>query len=345
MRTRIFHPVADRRTRRRHRVGTAALVTVMAGAVVALTPERFRLSTTPYVLHAVSFRGPLAVASSVAGLISLLTAPSRCGGRPWRRMALAGTLLSTGIGHAGILWCRGWATPPVPGRADLVVVSLNTLAGAATPRQVATLVAAELSGAEAAMVSLPETSAVQAQECAELLATAGHPFQVFSTSAGPRASDSISLLVSHQMGTYRQQLPSPKMLLGAVLAVPETGEGPTLAAVHPGAPVPGVGYCRWASDVTTAVDLCRRHTDSVVAGDFNTTIDHAMMYDLTPCINAAVAAGRGAEGTWPAHFPAPLAAPIDHVLVNGGYSVLGTRTERVGASDHRAVIARLRRVL
>ncbi len=193
------------------------------------------------------------------------------------------------------------------------------------------------------MVSLPETSSAQAQQCADLLAAGGHWFQVFSTSEGPRDSDSTSLLVSQELGDYRQ-LPSPKMLLGAVLAVPVGGRGPTLAAVHPGAPVPTVGYAQWTSDVTTAVDLCRGHEDSVVAGDFNTTIDHAMMHDLTPCIDAAVAAGRGAEGTWPAHFPAPLAAPIDHVLINGGYSVLGTRTERVGGSDHRAVIARLRRV-
>lgn len=114
---------------------------------------------------------------------------------------------------------------------------------------------------------------------------------------------------------------------------------------HPGAPVPLVGYSQWVNYVTSAVDICREHADSVLAGEFNTTIDHQMMYSLTPRFDPTVAAGRGAEGTWPAHFPTPLAAPIDHVLVNGGYSVLGTRTQRVGASDHRAVIARLRRVL
>lgn len=345
MRTTILNSITDRRRRQRCVLGAASLVPIVAGAVVALDPVRFRLSTTPYVLHMVSFRGPLALASSAAGGISFLTMTvSRAAGRPWRRATLGTALLATGIAQAGILHRRGWATPPRPGRADLVVVSLNTLAGAATPAQVAALVTAELTGAEAAMVSLPETSAAQAGECAELLSTAGHRFQVFSTREGPRESDCTSLLVSEELGPYRQ-LPSPKMLLGAVLAVPVSGDGPTLAAVHPGAPVPGVGYPRWASDVTTAVEIGRRHHDSVVAGDFNTTIDHAMMHDLTPCIDAAVVAGRGAEGTWPAHFPAPLAAPIDHVLINGGYCVLGTRTERVGASDHRAVIARLRREL
>ena len=43
-------------------------------------------------------------------------------------------------------------------------------------------------------------------------------------------------------------------------------------------------------------------------------------------------------------LPALLATPIDHVLIRPDrWSVLGTRTYRVGASDHRAVVARLAR--
>lgn len=332
-------------------LGSAALVPVVVGAVVGLVPARFRLSTTPLVLHAISFRGPLALVSSFLGLTSFLTLPNRrpagrrnpTDGPPWRRIVLGAVLVTTGVAHAGILWRRGWTRHGRAGHADLVVVSLNTLAGAATPAQVAALVAGELPSARAVMVALPETTAAQALASAALLAAGGRPFQVFSTVAGPRDSDCTSLLVSDDLGPYRQ-LPSPKMLLGAVLVVPADGSGPTLAAVHPGAPVPAVGYGQWIADVRTAVDVCRTHENSVVAGDFNTTIDHRMMRHMTPCVDAAVVAGRGAEGTWPAHFPALMAAPIDHVLINGGYGVLGTRTERVGASDHRAVIARLHRL-
>ena len=106
--------------------------------------------------------------------------------------------------------------------------------------------------------------------------------------------------------------------------------------------MPAVGFARWRSDVATAVGISRAHRNSVVAGDFNTTVDHEMMRHLAPSVDAATVVGRGAEGTWPARFPAPLAAPIDHVLVNGGMTVLGSRTLRVGRSDHRAVVVRLR---
>lgn len=320
-------------------VGSALLVPTVAGAVVELDPERFGLSTTPVVLHALSFRGLLAVGPIAAGSASLLATSGSRARRPWRRAALGMVMLATGLAQGLILARRGWAKPPQSGRADLVVVSLNTLGGAATPRQVAALVAAELVDAAAAVVALPETGGELAEHTAAILAESGHEFQVFASPAG-RPTGATSLLVHRNLGLYRQ-LPEPKMALGAVLAQPVEGSGPTLAAVHPSAPMSLAGLSRWRSEVHEAVLLARRHPVSVVAGDFNTTVDHRMMRDLRPAVDAATRAGRGAEGTWPAHFPAVLATPIDHVLVNGPFRVLGTRTMRVGGSDHRALIARL----
>ena len=324
---------------RSRRISLRSVLPLAALVGVGVRPDRLGLSTTPYVLHALSFRGPLALLFAATGLGTLRSAVRR----PGRTRSIAGTsLVLAALGQATIVVRRGWARRPVAGRADLVVVSLNTLGGAATPEQVAELVGVELRGADSAMVSLPETPAVDAARIADLLAAAGHPFQTFSTTEGPRRFDTTSLLLSENLGPY-QQVPAPLMLLGAVRAIPRSGSGPTFGAVHPGAPVAAVGYPEWATYVSRAVELCRAQPDSVVAGDFNATIDHGPLRHLEPCFDAAVRAGRGAEGTWPASFPAPLAAPIDHILVNGDYDVLGTRTVRVGDSDHRAVIARLRR--
>ena len=312
-----------------------------AAGIVAVDPARFGLSTIPIVLHAISFRLPTAIALGTAGLAALLLGPrSRVRtGSGWLS-ALGGVLVAGGVAQAGVLGRRGFAGRPEPGRADLVVVSLNTLGGAATPEQVAALVVGELAGADAAMVALPETPGELARDIADLLAAQGHSFQIFSTTSGPRPLDTTSLLVSAELGSYAQ-VPAPVLLLGAAMAAPVDGRGPTLAAVHPGAPTARVGYRTWRSDVDKAVGIARRTADSIVAGDFNATVDHAMLRHLAPCADAATLAGRGAEGTWPAHFPAALAAPIDHVLVNGDFRVLGTRAVQVGASDHRAVIVRL----
>jgi len=314
------------------RVGSAALLPLTVGAVIGTDPALVGLSTTPLALHAVSFRGPLALSSLTVGMVVAGTAP--------RHRPVAVLLIAAALIHGIVQLRRGWASPPVGHRADLVVVSLNTFGGAATPAQVAALVAGELASADAAMVALPETSQLLARRTADLLLAEGHPVQVFSTAEGPDPFGTTSLLVSTVLGSYRQ-LEAPRMLLGAVLAQPVNGIGPTLAAVHPGAPTRQVGYRNWQRYVTTAVDLCRANSHSIVAGDFNATVDHRMLRGLLPCFDAATRAGRGAEGTWPARLPAVLATPIDHVLMNGRFSVLGTRTARVGTSDHRAVIARV----
>ncbi len=321
---------------------TAALTPLAAATIVITNPAWFGLSTTPIVLHALSFRGVTAIGLAGTGAALLWPRsgqPHRAGS--WQRLGAGGLLLAAGLGQAAILEHRGWRTPTRAGRADLAVVTLNTLGGAATAAQIADLVAGELKSADAAIIALPETSEAQARHTADLLAAAGHRFQVFSTTenaANPLST--TSLLVSEELGVYHQ-LSTPRMLLGAVLAKPVSGSGPTLAAVHPGAPMPKVGYRQWRSYVTAAVDIARTNENSIVAGDFNTTVDHQMMRDLRPSFDAALRAGRGAEGTWPAYLPPVLSAPIDHVLVNGPFSVLGTRTVRVGRSDHRAVIARL----
>ncbi|MET3803736.1 endonuclease/exonuclease/phosphatase (EEP) superfamily protein YafD [Nakamurella sp. UYEF19] len=328
------------RTGNRRNLGTAGLLGLGAGAAVMLDPAKVGLSTTPVLLHALSFRGPMSAGLLASGAGTLLLSRRR-NRSPSPGSVTGVTLVAAGLGQLAIMARRGWAKPEAPGRAEITVVTLNTLGGAATPLQIISLVAAELVSADAAVVMLPETTAGLASETARLLRALGHPFQVFSTSVDDtNPLSTTSLLVSEALGVYEQR-EAPQMWLGAVLAVPVDGSGPTLAAVHPGAPMPEVGLGRWRHDVSAAVDLLRAHPHSIVAGDFNATVDHEDLRDVSPGFDAAVRASRGAEGTWPARVPPVFAAPIDHILLHGRFSVLGTRTVRVGGSDHRAVIARL----
>lgn len=335
---------ASRPASGRSRLESAALLAVVAAGAVSVQPDALGLSRVPVLLHALSFRAVTALGLAGTGAGIALAARLRPEDRAARirRHTAGGVLLLSAAAHGAVLLRRGWARPGSTKQADLVVVSLNTLNGAATPDQIAAVVRAELTTADAVMVALPETPEPLAHRCADLLAAAGHPVQAFCTTSNPENPlSTTSLLISERLGGYRQ-IPAPAMWLGAVIAEPVDGAGPVVAAVHPGAPMPDVGFWRWRSDVTAAVEVSRMHPFSVVAGDFNTTVDHAMMRHLEPSVDAATVAGRGAEGTWPAHFPAPLAAPIDHVLLGGDITVLGCRTLRVGDSDHRAVIARLR---
>lgn len=118
-----------------------------------------------------------------------------------------------------------------------------------------------------------------------------------------------------------------------------------VVAVHTRAPSAESSMPDWRAHAVGIAEVCRSTPGAIVAGDFNATLDHPGLDDLGPCVDAAAEVGAAGLGTWPADVPRVLAAPIDHVLVDGrvwrvaAFGVL----DRVGASDHRPVVAHLAR--
>ena len=339
----------------RRRVGRSAALgaLTLAGAAVTHSPTSFGLGHRAGVVHAVSFRGLCGLLAAGTAAASAAAA-GRTARLPLGRVLASGaTAAGTGVavGSVVALLQQGWAGRSVtvrPSRAhgsvaeaeaDVVVLLLNTLMGAAdAPAIVARAVADD-----ATVSALPECSKPLARAVAAGLAARGRDVQAFGTRENAWPTAETWLLVDRRLGRYRQ-VDAPRLQLGAAIAEPVDHDGPTLAAVHPPAPVPTVGLDRWRTFVRVAADVARTRDDAIVAGDFNTTLDHEPMVDLAPYADAATLAGRGAEGTWPARLPALLATPIDHVLIRPDrWTVLGTRTYRVGDSDHRAVVARLAR--
>lgn len=338
----------------RRRVGRSAALgaLTLAGAAVTHSPTLFGLGHRAGLVHAVSFRGLfglLAAATAAASAAAGRTARHPLG----RALAVGATAAGTGVavGNVVALLQQGWAGRSVtvrPSRAhgslaeaeaDVVVLLLNTLMGAADASEIVARAVAD----DATVIALPECSEPLARSVAAGMAAHGREVQAFGTRENAWPTAETWLLVDRRLGRYRQ-VDAPRLQLGAVIAEPVDHDGPSLAAVHPPAPVPAVGLDRWRSDVKVAVEVARTRGDAIVAGDFNTTLDHEPMVDLAPYADAATLAGRGAEGTWPARLPAVLATPIDHVLIRPEkWSVLGTRTHRVGRSDHRAVVVRLAR--
>ncbi|WP_246855052.1 endonuclease/exonuclease/phosphatase family protein [Cellulomonas sp. Y8] len=118
-----------------------------------------------------------------------------------------------------------------------------------------------------------------------------------------------------------------------------------VVAAHTRAPSAESSMPDWRAHAVGIAEVCRSTPGAIVAGDLNATLDHPGLDDLGPCVDAAAEVGAAGLGTWPADVPRVLAAPIDHVLVDGrawrvtAFGVL----DRVGASDHRPVVAHLAR--
>ncbi|MEU8311578.1 endonuclease/exonuclease/phosphatase family protein [Micromonospora sp. NPDC048887] len=130
----------------------------------------------------------------------------------------------------------------------------------------------------------------------------------------------------------------------ATVAVP--GAPPLrVESAHPAAPYALDVVPDWWTDQRAQPPATPDGGLSVLAGDFNATLDHAALRDLitTGYTDAADAAGAGFGGTWGPYDGDPIPPiTIDHVLVDRRVAVVAAGTFPVPGSDHRALLAELR---
>lgn len=329
----VDRPSAGRRWPRRA-AATAAGLLIVAAALV-LWAGALRLDLFPLFAQVYAFRAQAMAVLLVLGIVALLLARGRR--RLW---GLAVVLLALSplpqvlprvVGaHAG-------------GAPVLRVLAVNVLASGADVDRV---VALAVQG-RADVVSLPEASAPYAREVVRRARAAGLDYAAETDnplvssdhenyerrSVGPFPT---SLLVRRELGPRfdRARISGSLGTMTADLRLP--GGVLTLAAVHPAPPIPG-GEVRWQVDHERLHDACAPGRPTVLAGDFNSTLDHTVMRDLLAagCRDAAEITGNGLTGTWPSSAPSPLRVPIDHVLLTpAAGTVLSYEVVEVAGTDH-----------
>ncbi|WP_138711701.1 endonuclease/exonuclease/phosphatase family protein [Nonomuraea basaltis] len=130
--------------------------------------------------------------------------------------------------------------------------------------------------------------------------------------------------------------------LPAVLTLPG-GREVELVAVHACAPSEGWRTACWASSIRALPPAGGRLR--VLAGDFNSTLDHAVLRDLiaTGYRDAADVTGKGLSMTWP-YYERPRLFPkvaIDHVLADRRIAIRSFQTLHLPRTDHRATLTEL----
>ncbi|WP_416905701.1 endonuclease/exonuclease/phosphatase family protein [Micromonospora echinospora] len=128
------------------------------------------------------------------------------------------------------------------------------------------------------------------------------------------------------------------------LAVP--GAPPVrIESAHPAAPHSPSVVPDWRTDLAAQPPATPDGQLSILAGDFNATLDHALLRDLlaTGYVDAADAVGAGLTGTWGPYDGDPIPpVTIDHVLVDRRIAVHAVTVRALPGSDHRTVLAELR---
>jgi endonuclease/exonuclease/phosphatase (EEP) superfamily protein YafD len=134
----------------------------------------------------------------------------------------------------------------------------------------------------------------------------------------------------------------------ATFALP--GRRPVLVeSAHPAAPTDLKNLDCWRTDLAgqpSATDPPATPDGPVrvLAGDFNSTLDHRALRRLVGrgYRDAAESVGKGLVGTW-GPYDGSLVPPvtIDHILVDRRIGVRAVSVYRIPGSDHRAVFAEL----
>lgn len=135
----------------------------------------------------------------------------------------------------------------------------------------------------------------------------------------------------------------------ATVAVP--GSRPVVfESAHPAAPSEMRLLDCWRADLAaepaaTDPPAAPEGAVRVLAGDFNSTLDHRALRRLIGrgYRDAAQTVGKGLVGTWGPYDGSPIPpVTIDHVLVDRRIGVRTVSVHGIPGSDHRAVLAELR---
>ncbi|MDP9801042.1 endonuclease/exonuclease/phosphatase (EEP) superfamily protein YafD [Arcanobacterium wilhelmae] len=330
------------------------LISLLLGAVAVLSvrPDLFGLSSYELqfpLAQLIAMRGVLAVIFLVcalmlgvfAGVRYKLVNAGRIAG------ALAAVLLVVAATHAGTVWWRGVSnpdrltvdqgvSPQGEGNGQITVLTYNTLGGATDSPQLADVITKE--GVD--VVVLPETSTARGQELVKHLAAEGVQFQQFDTATSQYNAEfeSTVVLVSRALGPYEATDVANSHRSGVSVA-PVNGQGPHIFGVHPVAPDYSL-MSAWRKEITQTYALCSATGPFIMAGDFNSTVDHQRALGVE-CADAGAQAGSAGLGSWPASLPSFFAAPIDRVITDGSYTGTEARLVKVGGSDHRGLLVRL----
>jgi endonuclease/exonuclease/phosphatase (EEP) superfamily protein YafD len=288
-------------------------------------------SFTPYALV------PYALAFLVAAIGAVL---GRRSARLARGAAALGLAVLLGL-H--LLWVSpqfvGGHRPA--GDSDLTVMSSNLSYGEADPARVVDLA---VDNAADVLVLLEVTP-----EAVAALDEAGMS-SVFPHRAGKAVAGVVGTMV-----VSRRPLTDVLDLgirpLGFAMTVGRGSSEVRLIAGHPISPTfevdawHGTHRVLFRSAAQQGADL-----PTVVAGDFNATLDHEPMRRLEAAgfRSAAELANSGWQPTWPSSgefgvlgLRLPSLLQIDHVLVDGSFAVSATETYAISGTDHQALVARL----
>ncbi len=228
--------------------------------------------------------------------------------------------------------------PPADG-PTLRLLTANLLLGGADPAALVDLVRQH----RVDVLTVQELTPGVAAELDRLGLDTLLPHRVLNAEVGSTGSGLYARYPLSEVGVRRNHGFAFTQAYGT-LAVP--GAPPLrVESAHPAAPYAVRVVPDWWTDLRGQPPATPHGRLSVLAGDFNATLDHAPLRHLiaTGYVDAADAVGAGLAGTWGPYDGDPIPpVTIDHVLADRRIAVRTVDVHPLPGSDHRAALAELR---
>lgn len=304
---------------------------LVAGAVVLNFADVLGMARLPIVAGALGPRNAVTIAAGVGALVVLASALIR----PFRQIALpvAAALVVIVAISAPIVLARGVVNGhPAPAASTQIrILSWNINGDLVSPNAVA----AEAANVRANVVVLPDVDASDETAIVEAFA-----FRNMTMVPKAARNDGVEVLVLTDASLGRQDSAIPPADTATLGLQPADPRQPAFVALHADQPTLR-GNADWRSELGWVGEQCARGS-TIVAGDFNATLDELGPAGLGRCQDAAASVHAASVGSWPTAVPTWLAMPIDHILVTPDWTVdsftVLTDADHSGAR-HRPVFA------
>jgi endonuclease/exonuclease/phosphatase (EEP) superfamily protein YafD len=315
------------------RLGVAEIGFVVGICLLTL-PDLLRIDRVTPFAQVVSFRPYVLV--GVAALVLVLAGLSL----RTRRLILPAVALSVVLAVGVAMTVPRTEVAPLPsGGRPLTVLAVNVLDGSADVTELAELIRRERPD----LGALIEVGPWYRDRLAPLVEPLGYRLVTALGTDSDGVTDvfGVSALVAAHLGDVTvggdETRPFPSV------AIEGGGLGAMrFVAYHAVAPRP-TDVAQWSTDLGELTRYCAGGTPTIVAGDFNATLDHSRLRETTAgCSDAAAQRGQALRPTWPTWMPDWFGAQIDHVFVTPPIAAEDFTVRELAGSDHRAVVVRLR---
>ena len=222
----------------------------------------------------------------------------------------------------------------VTGGKEIQVLSFNLLRSRADFAELLELARIR----EADVITLQEFSPEGLAEIEGLGVSRRYPYSVHATGEEAGGGAIYSRFPLRRVPAPDTGFRQPRALVSPPGSVPFE-----VMSVHPMAPAGPKTTTTWSQEIIKLPKADDPGPPRILAGDFNSTLDHEKLRDLieTGYRDAGDTMGLGLISTWPSTIKWPLPVTIDHVLVEDPVKITGYDVEAISGSDHRAVLADL----